>query len=107
MAAKRTPGLRRRGKQGIWSIQKAIRVGGKSIKICESTGTSSLEEAERYLANRIGEIRSTHVYGETSPVTLAEAAEKYLLECPESSYSRAEIALANICEHLVLICIQN
>jgi len=100
MAAKRTPGLRRRGKQGIWSIQKAIKVGGKSINICETTGTSSLEEAERYLANRIGEIRSTHVYGEATPITLAEAAERYLLDCPEKGYSRAEIALANMCEHL-------
>lgn len=97
MGGKRTPGLRRRGKHGIWSIQKTVQVGGKSIRLCETTGTSSLEEAERFLAKRIADLRSVHVYGEPSPITLAEAAERYLEECSAKSYERAEYALANLC----------
>ena len=102
MAREPTRGLRQRAKdkQGIWSIQKTIRVKGKSIPICETTGTSSLEEAERYLARRIEELYSMHVYGEASPLTLAEAAERYLLEFSGKSYERAEIALTHLCEHL-------
>ena len=80
MGVKRTPGLRRRGKYGIWSIQKTVQVGGKSIRLCDTTGTSSLEEAERFLTKRIADLRSLHVYGELSPITLAEAAERYLEE---------------------------
>lgn len=100
MSGKRTPGLRRRGKNGIWSIQKTVSVGGKSIRICETTGTSSLEEAERYLSKRIEELRSIHIYGEASPLTLFEAAERYLEECSEKSFERAAVALAHLCQHL-------
>ena len=71
MGGKKTPGLRRRGKQGIWSIQKTIQVGGQSIRLCETTGTSSLQEAERFLAKRIADLRSVHIYGETSPLPQA------------------------------------
>ena len=99
MSGKRTPGLRRRGKQGTWSIQKTLRLKGKSIRLCETTGTRSLEEAERYLARTIEELRSIHVYGEITPLTLAEAGEKYLLECPDKSYKRAETALVSLCAH--------
>ena len=66
----------------------------------QTTGTRSLEEAERYLARRIEELRSIHVYGEASPLTLAEAGERYLLECPDKSYKRAETALVSLCARL-------
>ena len=100
MGGKKTPGLRRRGTYGIWSIQKTIQVGGQSIRLCETTGASSLEEAERFLAKRIADLRSVHIYGEPSPLTLAEAAERYLEECSAKSYERAEYALANLCRAL-------
>ncbi len=44
MGRKRTPGLALRG--GIWHIDKSI----LGRRVCQSTGTAQLEEAERYLA---------------------------------------------------------
>ena len=50
MGRKRSPGLRIRG--GIWHIDKQI----LGRKVCESTGTGDLEEAELILARKIEEI---------------------------------------------------
>ena len=75
MAQRRTPGLRKRGR--IWHIDKQIRGYGK---IYESTGTSDLEEAERYLNHRLQEIRLVQRYGERPNVTFSEAAAKFLEE---------------------------
>ena len=44
MARKKTPGLVKRS--GLWHIDK--RINGQ--RVCQSTGTSQLEEAELYLA---------------------------------------------------------
>ena len=44
MGRKRVPGLIMRA--GTWHIDKHIR----GRRVCQSTGTSRLEEAERYLA---------------------------------------------------------
>lgn len=68
------PGLVKRG--NIWHINK--KVNGR--RISESTGASSLEEAERYLIHRLEQIRQASVYGVRPKRTFREAATKYLLE---------------------------
>lgn len=74
MGRKRTPGLYKRG--DTWYIDKQV----SGIRISESTGTNQLEEAERYLANRIEHIRQARVYGVRPKRTFREAATKYLIE---------------------------
>lgn len=76
--AKKSPGLQLRGK--TWWIDKRIRGYGR---ICESCGTDSLEEAERYLAKRLDETWRTHTYGDRPNVTFEQAASKYLAEYQE------------------------
>lgn len=68
------PGLVKRG--NIWHINK--KVNGR--RISESTGSSSLEEAERYLIHRLEQIRQLSVYGVRPKRTFREAATRYLLE---------------------------
>ena len=67
--SKRIPGLYKRGTQGIWHIDKCVRGYGR---LHESTGTSELEEAERYLIRRLEEMRkvSTIVFFSTSGATM-------------------------------------
>ena len=74
MGRKRTPGLFKRG--DIWQIDKTV----FKRRICESTGTSDLEEAEKYLARRLEEVRQAVVYGVRPKRTFLEAATKFLLE---------------------------
>ncbi len=75
MAEKRTPGLRLRG--GIYHIDKRVKSlpGGR---LRESTGTSDLREAERYLARRLEEIRQASVYGVRPSRSFEQAAIHYL-----------------------------
>lgn len=73
--AKKTPGLYRRN--GLWHIDKQIKGYGR---LCESTGESHLDQAERYLIVRLERIRQTSVYGIRPTRTLVEAATKYLEE---------------------------
>ena len=75
--SKRTPGLVKRGKNGIWTIDKRINGYGR---LCESTGTSNQAEAERYLVFRLEQIRQQVVYGQRPNYSFREAATKYLLE---------------------------
>lgn len=75
MGRSRSPGLRRRGR--IWHIEKQVRGVGR---ICESTGTIELDEAQRYLAKRMEDIRQATVYGVRPKRSFREAATKYLLE---------------------------
>jgi integrase len=63
-------------REGVWHIDK--RVGG--VRICESTGTGEREEAERYLARRLEEIRKASVYGVRPSRTFRQAATHYLNE---------------------------
>ncbi len=70
----RTAGLIKRGE--IWYIDK--RVGGR--RICQSTGTRDLEEAEQYLARLIEENRQARVYGIRPARSFEEASAKFLLE---------------------------
>jgi len=74
MGRKRTPGLYKR--KDVWHIDK--KVLGK--RICESTGTSIMEEAEKYLAKRIEDLRQTVIYGVRPKRTFRQAATKYLLD---------------------------
>ncbi|QLZ67843.1 site-specific integrase [Legionella sp. PC1000] len=74
MGRKRTPGLQKRG--SVWCIDK--KVFGR--RLCESTSTDNLEEAEKYLARRLEEIRLATVYGVRPKRTFKEAATKFLME---------------------------
>ena len=74
------PGLSKRHRvdgRYIWYIDKRVKRYGR---LCESTGTSNREEAERYLLHRLRELREVMIYGERPTRTFKEAAEKYLLE---------------------------
>jgi integrase len=77
MGRKKSPGLRKRG--GVWHVDKRVKElqGGR---LRESTGTSNLAEAERYLVRRLEEIRQASIYGVRRIRTFEEAATKYLLE---------------------------
>ncbi|MFI3121684.1 MAG: integrase [Methylococcaceae bacterium] len=72
--AKATPGLRKRGQ--IWHIEKTI----AGTQLCESTGETELEAAERYLAMRVREIRSAQVYGDRIERTFDTAAARFIEE---------------------------
>jgi integrase len=74
MGRKRTPGLYFR--KGIWHIDKII----DKRRVCESTGTSELEEAERYLAKRKEQTRLAVVYGVRPKRIFRDAAIKFLTE---------------------------
>ena len=74
MGRKHMPGLCKRG--GIWHIDKLFR----RRRICESTGTSNLKEAETYLARRIEETRRASVYGIRPTRSFKLASTKYLRE---------------------------
>jgi len=74
MGRKRTPGLYKRGDS--WHIDK--KVFGR--RLCESTGANELEEAEKYLARRLEEVRQAAVYGVRPKRTFREAATKFLME---------------------------
>ena len=74
MGRKRTPGLYKRGE--AWHIDKTV----FGRRLCESTGTGDLEEAEKYLAKRLDEVRQAAVYGVRPVRTFIEAATKFLME---------------------------
>jgi integrase len=76
---KTTAGLINRG--GVWHIQK--RIGGQRIR--ESTGTSDLAEAEKYLAFRMEQTRQATIYGVRPKRTFRQAAIKYLKDATKSS----------------------
>lgn len=83
MGRKRSPGL----------VKRPVRDGGSVIghvyhvdkvidgrRVCESTGSGDLEEAERFLARRSEELRQARVYGVRPSRTFEEAATWYLRE---------------------------
>ncbi len=74
MARKTISGLYERN--GIFHVDKVVR----GVRIYESTGTSSREEAERYLIHRLEEIRKQTIYGVRKVRTWREAATRYLVE---------------------------
>jgi integrase len=75
MGRRRSPGLVKRG--GIWHIDKQIKGYGR---LCESTGTCKLAEAEAVLALRIETARQAVVFGIRPTRTFREAATRYLNE---------------------------
>jgi integrase len=79
MGQKVPPGLIKRGE--IWYVRKTI--AGRKIQ--ESTGTSDLKEAERFLAFRSEQIRNAKIYGVRPRRTFREAATKYLEEEEKAS----------------------
>lgn len=74
MGHKKMPGLTRRGE--IWHINKKI----NGQRIYESTGTSELKEAEKYLIRRLETIRQAVVYGVRPKRTFRDAAVKFVKE---------------------------
>jgi len=77
---------------GIWHVDKRVR----GRRLCESTGTSNLKEAETYLVRRLEEIRQAAVYGVRPSRTFREAATKYLNEAQKRSLDRDARALKAI-----------
>jgi integrase len=74
MGRKRMPGLVKRNE--TWHINKIV----DGVRICESTGTNRLEEAEKYLIRRLETIRQATVYGIRPKRIFRQAATKFLLE---------------------------
>jgi integrase len=74
MGRKQVPGLIMRA--GIWHIDK--RILGR--RVCQSTGTAQLDEAERHLARVMEEVRQAQVYGVRPARTFEQAAAKFVLE---------------------------
>ena len=74
MGRKRVPGLIQRA--GIWHIDK--RIFGR--RICQSTGTARIEEAERHLARVMEETRQAQIYGVRPVRTFEQAAAKFVRE---------------------------
>lgn len=95
MGRKKTPGLKKRGQ--YWHIDKWI--CGQRLQ--ESTGTQYLEEAERYLNQRIQMIREASVYGVRPKRTFKEAATKFLLENQhKASIHKDAMHLKLLCQHI-------
>ena len=87
--SRRTAGLLLRG--SVWHIDKVIY--GK--RICESTGTRDLTEAEALLARRVIQARRVHLFGEQREHSFREAAGKFLKENQHKrSLERDQRALA-------------
>ena len=57
MGNQRTSGLTKRG--GVWHVDKCVR----GVRLCESTGTGDVQQAEEYLAKRLTELREAKLYG--------------------------------------------
>ncbi|MEM7706205.1 MAG: site-specific integrase [Pseudomonadota bacterium] len=74
MGRKKTPGLVKRS--GIWHIDKRI----EGLRVCQSTGSAELAEAQRYLARLSETIRSAKVYGVRPDRTFEQAAIKFVRE---------------------------
>lgn len=74
MGRNRNPGLIQR--DGIWHIDK--RIGGR--RMCQSTGTTQLKEAERFLARLMEQDRQANVYGVRPMRTFEQAAAKFVRE---------------------------
>jgi integrase len=74
MGNQKSPGLTKRG--GVWHVDKQFR----GARICESTGTSDLRQAQEYLAKRLVERRDAEIYGVREARTFRAAATRFLQE---------------------------
>lgn len=96
MGRYKSPGLQKRGR--IWWIDKKIKGYGR---LAESCGTNNLEEAERYLAHRINEVRQAVVYGIRPTRTFEQAVVKYLNDYQhKKSLERDVYAFKRIMPHI-------
>ncbi len=95
MGRKRTPGLYKRGE--TWYIDKQA----DGIRISESTGTNSLEEAERYLTRRLEVIRQAKIYGIRPKRTFSEAAAKFVLEKQHKKSLSGDIGRLKILDQII------
>lgn len=80
MSRRGTPGLKKRFRANgtfEWHIDKRIKGVGR---VSGSTGTSDRQEAERYLARKIENIREATIYGKRPRRKFREAATRYLTE---------------------------
>jgi len=74
MGRKRIPGLIFRG--GVWHVDK--RICGR--RVCQSTETADIHEAERFLARLMEQTRQAMIYGVRPARTFEQAAAKFVLE---------------------------
>jgi integrase len=74
MGRKQIPGLIMRA--GVWHIDK--RVNGR--RVCQSTGTTQLAEAETFLARLMEQNRQAMVYGVRPSRSFEQGAAKYVME---------------------------
>jgi integrase len=72
--SRRTPGLVKRA--GVWHIDKWI----EGRRVCQSTGSDKIAEAERYLARLRECIRKAEVYGVRPTRTFDAAAARFVKE---------------------------
>ena len=97
MSRRKMPGLYKRVRADgsfEWKIDKRIPRYGR---ICESTGTSDYDEAEKYLARKLEEIRAATFYGVRPKRTFREAATKFLNDhTRRRGISRDATALKNL-----------
>lgn len=94
MARKRSPGLVQR--RGIWHVDKrASYLPGGRLR--ESTGATTLEEAERYLSRRLAELRERRNHP-TTERTFEAAAAQYLRE---NEHLRTIMEQASILERIM------
>lgn len=74
MGKRKIPGLKKVGT--TWHVDKKI----NGRRLCESTGASDLEEAERYLVRRLESVRQAKIYGVRPKRIFRDAAIKFLSE---------------------------
>ena len=90
MARKKTPGLIKRA--GIWHIDKFI----NGRRVCTSTGTDQLEEAERFIARLAEEARQASVYGVRPSRTFEQAAAKFVIENQHKRSLHSDVGRLNL-----------
>ena len=74
MGRKKSPGLFKRA--GIWHIDKRI----EGQRVCQSTGSAQLAEAERYLARLTESLRQARIYGVRPERSFEKAAIRFVRE---------------------------
>jgi len=87
MGRKHMSGLTKR--KDLWHINKVV----NGRRIYESTGSSNLQEAERYLIRRLEQIRQAAVYGVRPKRSFREAALKFVQENTQKASLRVDIII--------------
>ncbi len=87
MGRKKTPGLVKRG--ATWHLDK--RIGAR--RVCRSTGSTELAEAEQVVARLIETARQAQIYGVRPSRSFEQAAAKFVLENQHKRSLRNDIGL--------------